>query len=448
VTRLSTCVRIGLAAALALAAAPVSAQYKGFFFTSPAEIGVTRETKFIVDNRELSDNVMLFALPTMSLLSLNPRGEFSLSYQPEIQAFGTYRELTAVNHQADLLYSQAVTPSLTISLGDNFIATSDPSRRVVDSVLLLPRERMMENQLYAQISRRFGHDTTFTIRYDNTVTLVDAAETTTRIGLMDRVTSSGSASLSQRVSRRHLLVGTYAFLDGRPLTTTPARTLPTGFVVLPAEPEQIHTAAGSYMYDGDSFSMRVGGGLVYGRDFTYTGGGQLDKRLGRTTLTVIAARNLSFFGGVMTAADPRFASGLLPFGLYESAIVRLTGEVSRKVSVEIQGVAQRTFSELTELDIRSDFARVKLEYRVTRAAALVALAEAYRQSFNEFVGTRLEWQRYGIGLELSVNRKPNPLEERRRMKEERERRLRRGEAVDDEEIEAPATRGVSGESTR
>ena len=445
-TRLASRALAPLAVLLALAA-PAAAQYKGLFFTSPVELGVTRETKFIVDDQPLSDDVVLLALPTMSLLRLNPRGELSLSYQPEVQAFATYRELTAVNHHAELVFAQALTPDLTVSFGDIFIATSDPSRRVVDSVLLLPRDRLTENQFHAQIARRFGHDTTFTVRYDNTVTLIDTPETTTRLGLFDRVTNSASASLAERVSRRHLLTATYTFLDGRPLTTTPSRTLTPGFTALPAEPDQLHSAAGSYMYDGDTFSMRLAGGLVYGRDFTYTGGGQIDKRLGRALLTVIAQRNLSFFGGVMASADPRFASGLLPFGLYESAVVRLTGDVSRKVTVQIQAVAQRTFTEVTDIDVRSDFARAKVAYEIGRTAAVFVQAEAYRQSFNEFVGSRLEWQRFGVGLEIAMSRKPNPLEERRRLKEDRERRLRRGEAVDDES-ESPATRGVSGESTR
>lgn len=445
-TRSFSRVRTLLALVLALVAAPAAGQYKGLFVTSPLELGVTRETKFIVDNRELSDDVVLLALPTLSLLRLNPRGELSLSYQPEIQAFATHRELTALDHNAELLFSQAVTPNLTIGLGDTLISTSDPSRRVVDSVLLLPRDRLTENQFHAQIDRRFGHNTTFTIRYDNTVTLIEAPEAS-RTGLMDRVTNSASASLSQRLARRHLVIGTYTFLDGRPLTESQPRTLPTGFVVLPLEPDQVHSAATSWLYDGDTFSMRLGGGLVYGRDFTYTGGGQLDKRVGRATLTLIAQRNLSFFGGVMPSADPRFGNGLLPFGLYESAIVRLTGDLSRKLTVQLQGVAQRTFSELTELDIRSDFARLKLEYHVSRKAAVFAQSEIYRQSFNEFVGSRLEWQRYGVGLQIAMTRKPNPLEERRRLREDRERRLRRGEAVEDES-ESPATRGVSGESTR
>jgi len=79
----------------------------------------------------------------------------------------------------------------------------------------------------------------------------------------------------------------------------------------------------------------------------------------------------------------------------------------------------------------SDFARLKVSYDLSRTAAVFAQAELYRQSFNEFVGSRMEWQRYGVGLEIAMSRKPNPLAERRRQKEDRERRERRGEAVED-----------------
>lgn len=429
---------------LLLAAAPAAAQYRGLFVTSPLDFGVSRETKFIVDNRELSDDVFLLAPPTLSLLRLSPRGEVSLSYQPELQAFKTHRELTAVNHHAELLFSHALTPHLTIGFGDTFVSTSDPSRRVVDSVLLLPRDRLTENAFHAEISRRFGHATTFTVRYDHTLTLLRAPEAS-RTGLFDRVTASGSGSLAQRLGRRHLVIGTYQFLDSRPLKPAEVRTLP-GFEVLPLEPDQAHVGSLSHMYDGDSFSMRLAGGLLYSRrDLTYTGGGQLEKRFGRSTLTLIVQRNLSFFGGVVPSAHPRLGSGIVPFGLYESAILRLDAELTSKLSLQLQGVGQRTFTELTELDIRSDFGRAKLEYRVGRKAALFAVAELYRQSFNEFIGSRLAWQRYGLGVSVSATHKPNPLEERRRLRADRERRLRRGEAVEDEG-DGSETRGVSGEA--
>ena len=429
---------------LLLATAPAVAQHKGLFVTSPLDFGVTRETKFIVDNRELSDDVLLLAPPTLALLRLSPRGELSLSYQPELQAFKTHRELTSVNHHAELVFSHALTPSLTVGLGDTFVSTSDPSRRVVDSVLLLPRDRLMENAFHAEISQRFGHATTFTARYDHTTTLIQVPEES-RTGLIDRVTASGSGSLSQRLGRRHLVIATYQFLDSRPLRPSEARDLP-GFTVLPLAPDQAHIGALSLLYDGDTFHVRMAGGLLYGqRDLTYTGGGEIEKRLGRGAIAFIVQRNLSFFGGVVPSAHSRLGSGIVPFGLYEAAIVRLRAELSDKLSVQLQGVGQRTFTELTELDIRSDFGRLKVEYRLGRKAALFGVAELYRQSFNEFVGSRLAWQRYGLGVSVSATHKPNPLEERRRLRAERERRMRRGEAVEGED-DGSGARGVSGES--
>ena len=433
-------------AAAALLAAPAAGQYEGVFLTSPFSLGATHETKFIVDGRELSDNVLILAPPTVSLLRMSPRGEFSLSYQPELQAFATHRELTAVNHNAELVFNRAVTPHLTVALGDTLISTSDPSRRMVDSVLLLPRDRITENAFHAELSRRFGHATTFTLKLDNTVTLVADPETS-GTGLIDRVASAGSASLSRRVARRHLLIGTYMLLDSRPLSPGEARPRPGGFTLLAPEPEQAHLSSLSYLYDGDTFRLRMAGGLVYGRDLLYTGAAQIDKRFGRSTLTVVAQRNLSFFGGAVPSLEARLGVGVQPFGLYESAVARLRFEVSRSLSVQIQTAAQRTFSELTDLEVRSDFGRVKAEYRLGRAVSFFGIAEAYRQSFNELIGVPMAWQRYGVGLEIYASSKPNPLEERRRTREERERRLRRGEAVDDDSF-TPATRGVSAESSR
>jgi hypothetical protein len=432
-----------------LLAAPAlgrAAQVEGAYLTSPFTLSATRETKFIVDGRELSDNVVLFAPPTLSLLKLSARGEVSLSYQPELQAFGTYHELTSVNHDAELLVSQELSPRVTFGLGDTFVSTADPSRRVVDSVLLLPRERLTENVFYAELGRRFGATTTLTLRYDNTFTrLGDRA--TSRTGLIDRVANTGSLSLAQRVSRRHLLTATYLYLDARPLTQTTTRRTPAGIVILPLEPENAHSGALSYIYDGDTFSLRMAGGLLAGRDVTYTGSAQLDKRFGRNTVSLIAQRNISLFGGVVPTGDARFGSGVFPFALYESAIARLRLGLTRTFWVQLQGIAQRTFTDLTALDVRSDFARFRLEYQPTRTLTLYGAAEMYRQSFNEFVGLPLDWQRYGVGLELATSSKPNPLEERRRRRDERERRVRRGEPLEeDDDGAATATRGVSADS--
>src|SRR5689334_8501666 len=120
-----------LAALLAFAfVAPAYAGPGGAYFTSPFTVGVTRESNFIVNGVALQDNVLLVLPPTLSLLSMGPRGEIALSYQPELEAFTTYHDLTSVNHSADLLLSHRLNPRLTFSAGDSFVSTSDPSRRV------------------------------------------------------------------------------------------------------------------------------------------------------------------------------------------------------------------------------------------------------------------------------------------------------------------------------
>jgi hypothetical protein len=436
--------RLACAALAAALAAPAAAQQKGLFFTSPLTLSATRENKFIVHDEALSDDVLFVALPTMSLLRLSPRSELSLSYQPELQAFATYRELTAVNHNAELVATRNLTPHLTVSAMDTFVSTSDSSRRTVDSVILLPRDRFTENDLQLEIARRFGESTTLNLRYNNTVTLVP--DGTSPTGLYDREANAGSLSLARRFGRRHQLMGTVMYLDSRPLSAVAPRSFPTG-VVLSIQADQAESGALTYMYQGDSFGLRLSGGLVYGTDLTYTGGGQLDKRFGRSTITLAAQRNLSFYGGVAAPATSRLGAGVYPFGLYETALVRLRLEISRRLAAQVQAAAQRTFTELTNFEVRSDFARVKLTYQVGRTLAVFGVTEAYRQSFNEFVGVPLGWQRFGAGIEVYASSKPSPLEERRRLREDRERRLRRGEAVEDESA-APATRGVSAESTR
>jgi hypothetical protein len=112
--------------------------------------------------------------------------------------------------------------------------------------------------------------------------------------------------------------------------------------------------------------------------------------------------------------------------------VRLSGDLSRSVTVSGDASTQRTFSDLSQLDVRSQYARLRLDYHVSRTLAFFGTAELYRQSFNEFVGTKLDWQRFGVGFTVALSKKPNPLEQRHKDHAARERRARRGEAAEDD----------------
>jgi hypothetical protein len=427
-----------LAAALTLLAGGATAQQRGFYLTSPFSVGVTHETKFIVDDVPLDDDVLLVLPPTLSFLRLDPRGELVISYQPELQAFAKHHELTSLNHAATFLFARRLTPRFSVAVGDSFISTWDPSHRVIDSILLLPRDRLIENSAYLELSQRLGRTTTLTVRGDNTITRLGAPlESATE--LTERLTTSGSASLAQRLARRHLVTLTYTILDARPLRDQPARELPTG-VILPAPaPERASQGSLGYSYEDELMAVRLAGGIVSGRDVTYTGAAQLERRLGRDALLSLSAqRNLSYFGGIAPQEGLRLANGVLPTSLYESITLRLHGDLSRKWSAEIDGSLQRSVSDLTGFDVQGNLARVRLFYRVSRLTSVYARAEIYHQSFNEFVGAGLDWQRYGVGFEIQPSKKPNPLALRARARRDADRRERRGELA---EGDAPTAGG-------
>lgn len=430
---------LGAAALLALAmaaAAPLHAQSSGFYFTSPLTVGVTRESKFIVNGVALDDNVLLVLPPTLSLLHMSPRGEVALSYQPELEAFETYHDLTAVNHSADFIFSRELNPRLRLSSGDSFISTADPSRRVVESVLLLPRNRLTENTAYIELARRFGAGTTFSIRADNTITVL-ANTPDSPLQLTDQMATAGTASLSHRIARRHLLAATYSVIDTRPFRESPPLVEPSGLLLVVGARQRAQTGGLSYVYEGDTFSIRTAGGAVFARDTTYTGFAEIEQRLGRdASLSVVGQRNLSYFGGVTTPAMPqtlyRLDSGLLPMGLFEAVTVRLRGDLSRSLTVRADASTQRAFSDLSNLDVRSKYARLRVDVHVSRTLSLFGTAELYRQSLNEFVGTPLDWSRFGLGFTVAVSRRPSPLEQRHKETAARERRARRGEAAEDD----------------
>jgi hypothetical protein len=130
--------------------------------------------------------------------------------------------------------------------------------------------------------------------------------------------------------------------------------------------------------------------------------------------------------------------------LYEGITARLHGDLSRKVSAAMEGSVQHTFSDLTLFDVKSRFARLRADYHLSRTLSLFGTAELYWQSYNEFVGVPLEWQRYGVGLTVATSSRPSPLEARRKETARHDRQARRGEAVEDDAAEAPT--GLSAEA--
>jgi hypothetical protein len=442
-----------------LIGAPVSADDGGIYVTSPMSVEGSRESKFIVNNQALDDNVLLVLPPTVSVLSVSARGEIALSYQPELELFATHTDLDSLNHSAELLFSHSPNRDLTVSAGDSFISTSDPSRRVVDSVLLLPRDRLTQNSASLQLARRFGRATAFSLSLNNVVTVL-ANPLTSATQLTNSVASAANVSLSQTIARKHLLSVTYSFLDARPLQAQ-VPVQPEDALLVSLKPQEAHGLALSYMYQGDGLSLRAAAGVVAGigdgvlvPGRAYTGSARVDKSVGRSaTLSVIGQRSLSYFssfGGAVGQPDVAInSSGLVPAAIYESLILRLSGDLSRYVSARVEGSVQRTYSNQdvqgpVALDVRSQFARLRLDYWVNRNFAFFGTAEFYRQSFNEFVGLPLNWQRYGVGLEVAATSRPNPLARRQKEESLRERRYRMG-APPDAEVDVVPGEGVSQE---
>jgi hypothetical protein len=216
------------------------------------------------------------------------------------------------------------------------------------------------------------------------------------------------------------------------------------------------------MYQGDDLSLRAAAGLIAGIGTgvlvpgrTYTGSAQIDQRVGKSaTFAVIAQRSLSYFssfGGLVTQPEVAInSSGLVPSAIYESLILRLSGDLSRHVSARMEGSVQRTHSNQNAqnpipLDVHSKFARLRLDYWMNRSFAFFGTAEFYQQSFNEFVGVPLNWERYGVGVEISTTSRPNPLAQRQKEKSLQERRYRRGTPPDAEGADIAPGEGASQE---
>jgi hypothetical protein len=94
----------------------------------------------------------------------------SVDYQAEFEMFAKDENFDAWNHAANLHIHHQITSRLSLDAADSFLSTMDPTRRLTNSLLLLPRGRYQENGFYARLGYRLDHRTVLSVRFDNAVT--------------------------------------------------------------------------------------------------------------------------------------------------------------------------------------------------------------------------------------------------------------------------------------
>src|SRR5579859_1032331 len=190
---------------------------EGFQLTSPLSLSAGYDENFDVGAQAVSDTVTLLTLPTLSWTKSTHRTNFSIDYEPEFELFSQRQDLNAWNHSATLRFTQQINGRLTLEAGDSFLSTMDPSRRLVDSLPLLPRGRFRQNVVYTGLAYRLDRRTKVSFRFDTaTVTM---ALPGAFAGKLDQTGSAGTMTLERVVNRHHTLSGSYSYLYVRPLNS-------------------------------------------------------------------------------------------------------------------------------------------------------------------------------------------------------------------------------------
>jgi hypothetical protein len=364
----------------------------GFQLTSPLSLSAGYDENFAVDSQALDDTVTLLTLPTLSWTRSTHRTNLSIDYEPEFELFSQHQDLNAWNHSATLRFTQRINGRLTLEAGDSFLSTMDPSRQLVDSLLLLPRGRFRQNVFYTGLGYRLDRRTTLSFRFDNAIATM--ALPGVLAGRLDQMSSAGTVTLERTVNRHHALSGSYSYLLVRPLNTATSGSA-TG----------LHNLNLGYVYTvNPGLILRFSGGLLRSQQSNFTGAAYVEKRFGGLWVATGFQRYLSFFGGLAPSGAIPFANGLAPNNLYQTASVRAWGNLTKRVRLE--GSALRALNGVTPQDraIKSLIGHLRLDYGLSERLTLFTRVEFYGQNVNEFSQLPLSRRRYFGGLEIALSR--------------------------------------------
>ena len=361
------------------------------------------DDNFLVNSRVFDGSVSLLTSPTFAWIANTHRTMFSVDYQAEFDIFARDETLNAWNHAANLHFRHQITARLSLDAADSFLSTMDPTRRLTNSLLLLPRGRYQENAFYARLAYRLDHRTVLSARFDSAVTTM--ALPGELAGRLDRTGFAGTVTVDHTMTRHHALSGSYAYLYVHPLQTGPS-AFGTG----------VHNVNLGYIYTvNPALTVRAFGGVTRAAQSSFTGAAAVDKKVGGVWLSAGYQRYLAFFGGLAPIGAPAgpvpFAAGLAPNSVYQVASLRAWGKLTNRFGLE--GNVQRALNGVTPENrgIKSVIAQLRLDYKLSDRLTVFTRTEFYGQNISEFSTFPLSRRRYFGGLEIALSRPPIPAED-------------------------------------
>jgi hypothetical protein len=373
----------------------------GFTLTSPFSLSSGYDQNFVVGSQKATDTVTLLTAPQFTWFYSTHRSQLTLEYQPEVELFARNPGLDAWNNTAIARFEHRINSRWSMDAGDYFLSTMDPTRALVNSLLLLPRGRFYQNDFYSTLCYHINQVTKLSFRFDNAVTTMDLIGPFA--GRLNVVTTAGTVTLDRSLTSRQKLSASYSFLHGHPLNPE------TG-----GSPSNVHLMNLGYTYEvHPGLALNLAAGGIEGTQAAFTYAAAVEKKFGDFWTAVGYQRYLSFFGGFapltgVPGSDIGAANGLTPSAVYNVASIHAWGKITKRFGMDATG--QRSLNGLDRQgrSIRSLIGQIRLDYKVTDRVTFFVRADHYGQNINPFFDSMLSRNRYFGGIEIALVRPREP----------------------------------------
>jgi hypothetical protein len=370
----------------------------GFFLTSPLGVSSGYDQNFVTPTKQLDENVSLLTTPTFAWFKSTHRSMFSVDYQAEFELFSIDPDFNSWDHAGNMHFRHQFSPRLFVDGADAFLSTSDPTRRLTNSLLLLPQGRYIENAFYTRLGYRLDHKTLLSFRFDNSVTTMDLPGDLA--GRLDRLGNAGTVTLDRNINTHHALSANYAYLHIHPLDTG-QQTFDSN----------VHIGSLGYTYTvNPGLTVRLFGGVTRTLESSFTGAAAVDKKIGDLWVSAGYQRYLGFLGGLEPVGTPvgpvPFGAPFAPTSIYQVVAVRAWGNLTRRVGLE--GNVQRALNGVTPENrgIKSVVVQVRVNYKLNDRLTLFTRTDFYGQNVSEFTPFPMSRRRYFAGVEMTLSRAP------------------------------------------
>ncbi len=374
--------------------------FPNFYFTTPLNIHSGRDFGVLDGTRKVDDTVVLLTGPTFTLWKPAPRGDFSLTYEPQFEFFTHYGDLSSWNHQAALKWRYKMTPRLSIDVGDQFVATRDNSLRF-NSTFLLPRGPYRENAAYLRVNYDWSPTTRITAHFDNAFVSF-REDHVARPLFFSRLTNSYGFTVEHRPNSKLKLTGDYSYVRAHSFDKYDR----SGFLVAPYAPS--HAAAFTCDYNlTPRLLLEVSGGYVRNRINSYVASGLVERRFRRVAIGGGFSRYLSYLGspatpGIQVSSGVVLGHSLPPNTISDTGSFRVKGDLSNRVGLELMLVGTRT-TGVKDKNLKGMLARVQVSYKLADHVALFWRGQFLGQNANELIPTAISRKGVFGGIEYTFS---------------------------------------------